>query len=107
MLATCQHFSHRSPGKSIAWNRHAVPNIAEAKMATFLRIGALADRLGISIRTVHDRIRTDPHFPQPVRLGSAPQSPLGFVTTEVERYEAHLMAARAQRLLTSAEPQAA
>jgi predicted DNA-binding transcriptional regulator AlpA len=63
-------------------------------MATFLRIGALADRLGISVRTVHDRVRGDPHFPKPVKLGSAPQSPLGFVVSEVETYETRLMAAR-------------
>lgn len=64
-------------------------------MATFLRIGALADRLGICVRTIHDRIRTDPNFPQPVKLGSAPQSPLGFVVAEVEAYEMRLMSARA------------
>jgi predicted DNA-binding transcriptional regulator AlpA len=64
-------------------------------MATFLRIGALADRLGISVRTIHDRVTADPDFPKPVKLGSAPQSPLGFVVTEVEAYEARLMAARA------------
>ena len=63
-------------------------------MATFLRIGALADRLGISIRTIHDRVRTDPDFPKPVKLGSAPQSPLGFVVSEVDAYEVRLMAAR-------------
>jgi predicted DNA-binding transcriptional regulator AlpA len=63
-------------------------------MATFLRLPALAARLGISIRTIHDRFRADPHFPQPVKLGTAPQSPLGFVVAEVEMYEARLMAAR-------------
>jgi predicted DNA-binding transcriptional regulator AlpA len=63
-------------------------------MATFLRLPALAARLGISIRTIHGRFRTDPHFPQPVKLGTAPQSPLGFVVAEVEMYEARLMAAR-------------
>jgi predicted DNA-binding transcriptional regulator AlpA len=63
-------------------------------MATFLRLPALAERLGISIRTIHDRFRTDPYFPKPVKLGTAPQSPLGFVLTEVEAYEARLMAAR-------------
>lgn len=61
---------------------------------TFLRLPALAERLGISIRTIHDRFRTDPHFPKPVKLGTAPQSPLGFVVAEVEAYEARLMAAR-------------
>lgn len=65
-------------------------------MATFQRIGALADRLGISIRTVHDRIRTDPNFPQPVKLGSAPNSPLGFSVAEIEAYEARLMSARSR-----------
>jgi prophage regulatory protein len=63
-------------------------------MPTFLRLPALANRLGISIRTVHDRVRTDPYFPKPVKLGSAPQSPLGFVLAEIEAYEARLMAAR-------------
>jgi predicted DNA-binding transcriptional regulator AlpA len=77
-------------------------------MATFLRIGALADRLGISVRTVHDRIRADPNFPQPVKLGSAPQSPLGFVATEVEAYEARLMSARpTHQAPSSTEPRAA
>jgi predicted DNA-binding transcriptional regulator AlpA len=64
-------------------------------MATFLRIGALADRLNIAVRTIHDRVRRDPHFPKPVKLGSAPQSPLGFEVSEVETYEMRLMAARA------------
>ena len=66
-------------------------------MAAFLRIGALAERFGISVRTVHDRVRSDPDFPQPVKLGSAPQSPLGFNVAEVERYEQRLMAARLPR----------
>lgn len=63
-------------------------------MPTFMRLPALAKRLGLSVRTIHDRVRSDPDFPQPVRLGTAPQSPLGFVVTEVEAYEMLLMAAR-------------
>lgn len=66
-------------------------------MATFIRLPALAARLGISIRTIHDRFRTDPDFPRPVKLGTAPQSPLGFVVAEVEAYESRLMAARAPK----------
>lgn len=72
-------------------------------MATFLRIGALADRLGISVRTVHDRVRSDPNFPQPVKLGSAPQSPLGFVATEVAAYETLLMSARVSKVLPESQ----
>ncbi len=73
-------------------------------MPTFLRLPALSDRLGISIRTVHDRVKSDPNFPQPVKLGSAPQSPLGFVLSEVEAYEQRLMAARDSKRLAAEAP---
>ncbi len=66
-------------------------------MATFIRVPQLADRLGVSVRTIFDRVKFEPNFPQPVKLGSAPQSPLGFVLVEVESYEASLMAARSKK----------
>lgn len=61
----------------------------------FLRIRAVSARLGISVRTIHKRTRSDPDFPKPVKLGRAPHSPLGFAVSEIEAYEQRLLAARA------------
>lgn len=67
---------------------------SEWSKPTFLRIHELSSRLSVSVRGIHDSIKDDPSFPKPVKLGIAPQSPLGFVISEVEAYEQVLMARR-------------
>jgi prophage regulatory protein len=54
--------------------------------ARILRYSDLEMQLGINRVTIWRRTKTDPTFPQPIRLGNSKNAALGFLTEEVEAW---------------------
>jgi len=54
--------------------------------AHILRYSDLEMQLGINRVTIWRRTKTDPTFPQPIRLGNSKNAALGFLTEEVEAW---------------------
>lgn len=51
-----------------------------------LRYSDLEVRLGLSRVTIWRRVRADPTFPRPIRLGAAKNSAIGFLEDEMEAW---------------------
>lgn len=45
--------------------------------------------LGMHRATIRRRVKSDPTFPKPIRLGNFPGAAVGFLSTEIDAWIAH------------------
>jgi len=63
-------------------------------MNQILRYSDLEEMLGLNRVTVWRRVKNDPTFPKPIRLGGKKTSAVGFLKSEIELWLSEQMAER-------------